>query len=372
MDSVSEDLVRENLPPVRFFLSTGSTILDLAISGRYPGGVGSGRVTQIIGNNSTAKSVISKEIMGSAQRAGGTAIEEDAEFTPDFDRAELFGLDVGDWVKEDVQLDGPDKTMKDAQRYAEGYLYRNPASIEEVFDDEISGAVDLIDGVWGKKKGLPRMPQPVVMSVDTFTALPSCDETDEALEGASYNTVRAKRMSAGFRKWLKPIATHDLTVVAVDHIRDNVGVIFGPKWTTSGGKAMQQYASTRIFLARDKTGDIKNKHEKLIGIKVKFSVVKNKIAPPHREGFFFVVFDYGVDDVRSNLEWLKENDDAVDDSKFVKAGSWFSWGDLALGQGMGAAIAGIEKNSLEEEVRQEVVRIWNVVHEPPERKPRQR
>ena len=135
---------------------------------------------------------------------------------------------------------------------------------------------------------------------------------------------------------------------------------------------MQQYASTRIFLARDKTGDVRNRFDKLIGIKVKFRVVKNKIAPPHREGFFFVVFDYGVDDVRGNLEWLKENADAVTDCPFEQKGAWFNWGDLRLGQGMEAAIQGVETNELERELRQEVTRIWAVVHEPPERKLRHR
>lgn len=310
--------------------------------------------------------------MGSAQRQNGFAIDEDAEYTPDFDRAALFGLDVGRWVEESVQLEGPDEDMNQARRYAERYVYRNPATIEAIFDDEIAGAVDLIDGRWGKKKGVDPMPCPVCVSVDTFTALPSSDETQEDLDAASYNMVRAKRMSAGFRKWLKPIATHDITLLAVDHIRAKPNVTFGPQWTTSGGKAMQQYASTRVFLARDKTGDIRNRHKKLIGIKVKFRVVKNKIAPPHREGFFFVVFDYGVDDVRGNLEWLKENGDVVDDCPFLLEGAWFSWGDLRLGQGMEAAIRGVEANELEADLQSEVARIWAVVHEAPKRKRRPR
>ena len=79
--TTAESLVREKIPDqCRYYLSTGSTLLDLAVSDRLPGGVGSGRFTHIIGDNSTAKSAILKEIMGSAQRQGGYAVEEDAEY----------------------------------------------------------------------------------------------------------------------------------------------------------------------------------------------------------------------------------------------------------------------------------------------------
>ena len=376
--SMSSSLRREDLPPCKYFLSTGSTLLDLAVSDRHPGGVGSGRVVQIIGDNSTAKSVVLKEILGSAQRLGGYAIEEDAEYTPDFARAGLFGLDVGDWLDESTVAENADKSIEEAAQVCPNYCYRNPQNIEGCFDREIGPATLLTEGllpdgadektreVKTKDAGFS-LPSPLAIGVDTFTALAGFVEEGRGLDEKSYNMERAKSMSAGFRKWIKHLGRTDTTVIAVDHIRSAVGVTFGPQWTTSGGKAMQQYASTRIFLAH--SGTILNKLKHEIGIWVRAKCVKNKIAPPFREVRFAVLFDYGVDDIRSNLDWLKEQ---KVESKLKINGAWYSWGEAKLGCGEEAAIRTVEESCLEGELEQEVARVWRIIYQPPERKVKER
>lgn len=359
--AIADDLIRQDLAPCKYFLSTGSTLLDLAISDRYPGGVGSGRTTQIIGDNATAKTVVLKEILGAAQRLGGFAAELDVEYTPDHERSKLFGLDVGKWIEEETQHTGPDMELKDAITIQPNYVYRHPQTVEDVFDKEVGGLLKLQDS--GKIKG------PVVFGVDTFTALPSKAELERELDEASYNMERAKKMSGGFRKWLKKIAEADAAIVAVDHIRDNVGTTFGRKWTTSGGKAMQQYASTRIFLAMEKK---LKKNDIVCGVKIKFSVVKNKLAPPFRDGWFYVMFDYGIDDIRGNLEWLKERGEASGDCLLQQRGAWWNWGDKKMGQGLGKAVRWIEENEMEKVVEKEVARIWAIVYAPSSRKKKER
>ena len=377
--TAAESLVRKGrVDQCRYYLSTGSTLLDLAVSGRWPGGVGSGRVTQIIGDNSTAKTVVAKEILGAAQRAGGYAIEQDAEYAPDFGRARLFGLDVGAWDDEAVEQKGVKLPLIEAVALDPKYCYRHPLSVESVFDDEIGVAALLTEGlmqdgvdkktgdVKTKKAGI-KLPGPLVVAVDTFTALPSKAEEADRLDKASYRMAVAKSMSGGFRKWLKHIGRTQTTIVAVDHIRSAVGVVFGPEWTTSGGKAMQQYASTRIFLAH--AGAIK-RGEIEIGVWIRAKVIKNKIAPPFREAKFAVLFDYGIDDVRSNLEWLREQ--AAEGGRLRMSGAWYGWGEDRLGQGIEGAIIGVESKELEAEVEAEVERVWRELHAPPNRKARKR
>ena len=376
--SIVESLVREKPASCKYFFSTGSLLLDLAVSDRHPGGVGSGRVVQVIGDNSTAKSVVLKEILGSAQRQGGYAVEEDAEYTPDFSRAELFGVHVGKWEDEANQIDGVALTTVGAAKIDAHYCYRNPQSIEGCFDNEIGPLTMLTEGrlpdgadkktseVKFRDVGFS-LPKPLVIGVDTFTALPSLKEEARGLDQNSFNMERAKSMSGGFRKWLKHIGRTDTTIVAVDHIRKKTGVMFGPDWTTSGGLAMQQYASTRIFLAH--AGAIKNKNDIEIGIWVRAKCVKNKLAPPFREVKFAVLFDYGVDDIRSNLEWLKEQ---KINNKLAINGAWYAWGDTRLGCGLEAAIAGVEKMGLEKEIEDEVIRVWREVYASPDRKKKER
>ena len=376
--TTAESMTREPPPSCKYFLSTGALLLDLAVSDRHPGGVGSGRVVQIIGDNSTAKSVVLKEILGSAQRQGGYAAELDAEYTPDFNRAHLFGVAVGNWSDEENQIEGVTLPLAKAAMLDDHYCYRNPQSIEGCFDDEIGPLILLTEGRLpdgtDKKTGEVKFKEagfsisgPLVAGIDTFTALPSLKEEARGLDQNSYNMERAKTMSGGFRKWLKHIGRTATTIVAVDHIRKKTGVMFGPDWTTSGGLAMQQYASTRIFLAH--AGTIKNKNDIEIGIWVRAKCVKNKLAPPFREVKFAVLFDYGVDDIRSNLEWLKEQ---KVENKLAINGAWYTWGETKLGNGLESAIAGVESMGLAKEIGEEVVRVWREVYASPDRKPKER
>ena len=379
--TLAEYLVREALPPCKYFLSTGSTLLDLAISDRLPGGVGSGRTVQLIGDNSSGKTVIMKEILGSAQRQGGYAAEEEAEYTPDHQRAALFGLDVGKWKEEVLPTD---IDLQKAIKLAPNYVYRNPTCIEDLFDNEIGQLVNLSNGKWAtfKTKKNPKtgvtktttsfedadtLQGPIAIGVDTFTALPSRAELERPLDQNSYNMERAKAMSAGFRKYVGPMGKQDITVVAVDHIRSSVTSGFGPDWTVSGGKAMQQYASTRIFFKT--VGMLKNSHKLDIGAKIHFKVVKNKLAPPGREGDFYILFDYGVDDIRSNMEWLDAQD--IETCLTKEKNTWF-WKGEKLDGSFERSIRAIEDKDIDNDLQDEVARVWRILYEPTDRKRKHR
>lgn len=364
--SASGSLRREGLPPCRYYYSTGSTLLDLAISGRHPGGVGSGRITQIYGDNSTAKTLMLQEILGSAQRAGALVVFEDAEHTLDFDRAErLFGLRTGAWGNPETQAEWLGKSIKDvleAHAVADQtdggvppFVYRTPSYIEQLYDEEIGEL-------------LKRIATPVAVGVDSFSALPSQVELEANLADNTYGTSRAKMFSAAFRKYVHPMAERDLTVVGIDQTREKIGVAFGDKDAVSGGKAINFYASTRIKLAY--TGKIKNRHDQAIGIRVKASIKKNKIWRPFCEAPIRILFDYGVDDIRANLEWLKEQ--KADGIRLTGAGAWLKWDGESLGQGTEDAIAAVEERGLEGELAAEVARVWHMLHESPERKEKER
>ena len=87
----------ETAGPVTHYLSSGCTLLDLAIADRLPGGFPGGRISQIYGDESTGKTVLALEVLGSAQRQGGRAEMNDIEGTCDLDRAEqLHGINVKD------------------------------------------------------------------------------------------------------------------------------------------------------------------------------------------------------------------------------------------------------------------------------------
>jgi len=334
----ASQLISRDEGPVRFWLSTGCTVLDLAIANRLPGGFPGGRISHIYGEEATAKTVLLMEPLGAVQRLGGKAYFEDAEQTFDARWATLFG----------ITTDG------------DNWEYRVPESIEEFFDTHIAEILSL------------RSPDdsPGVVGLDSLSALPSTVEVKEKLEDATYGTSRARQLSTAFRKYISPLNRKNLSVIFVDQARVDVGVVFGQKLTTSGGKALRFYASTRVRV--DVKEPIKNARDRDVGVVIRFKVEKNKVAPPFRTGDFRLLWDYGIDDTGTNLCFLRENlpteiaPDKESGAPGVRRKQWV-FRDRRF-RSLDEGTTYIEDNNLEKVLQEEVHRVWKELYAPVVRK----
>jgi recombination protein RecA len=113
-------------------------------------------------------------------------------------------------------------------------------------------------------------------------------------------------------------------LIFINQIREKIGVMFGNPETTSGGRALKFYASLRLDIRR--IGAIKDGQD-VVGNRTRVKVVKNKCAPPFKQAEFDILYDHGI----SHLGLLV--DLGVDHEIVNKSGSWFSYGDLRMGQG---------------------------------------
>jgi len=136
--------------------------------------------------------------------------------------------------------------------------------------------------------------------------------------------LQARLMSQALRKLTGAVNRSQTSVLFTNQIREKIGVMFGSPETTSGGRALKFYASLRMDIRR--IGAIKDGAD-IIGNRTRVKVVKNKCAPPFKQAEFDILYDQGISHESLLIDIGSENDIVE------KSGSWYSYGDLRLGQG---------------------------------------
>lgn len=317
-------------------VSTGSTLLDLAISGgRFPeGGIPTGILVEAFGPSGTGKTVLLCQIAANIQKMGGKNMFHDPEGRLNEQFARMFGLEM------------------------EKVKYAMTNTITEVFEDLRA---------WIPEKTEPGDPIYGIFA-DSLAAL-STDMEMEKEEGDKMGMRRAKDLSTELRKTCRIIRQRDILVVCSNQIRQNPDAgIYGEKFRTPGGKAVEFYASLRLrFRGADKikvTKEIKGKkHERVIGVIADVQVSKSSVWKPFRTADVYILFDYGIDDIRANLRFLKTN----------TGNSIYQVGDIKLGKSLEEAITQVEEDNLERKLKMETIGLWREIESQfkQERKPRQ-
>ena len=111
-----------------------------------------------------------------------------------------------------------------------------------------------------------------------------------------------------------------------------VGITYGSNEDTPGGKALKYYASQRVDVR--KTAKVKGKNDEIVGVGIKFKVIKNKVAPPFRTAESQIRFGEGVPRYLDVFLMASASNVKV----IEQSGSWYSYNGAKLGNGLENAL----------------------------------
>lgn len=273
-------------------IPSGSIGLNYALGvGGYP----KGRIIEIYGPESSGKTTLAIHAIAQAQQRGGIAAIIDAEHAFDRFYAEKLGVDVNELL-----MSQPDNGEQALQ------------IVEQLIR---SAAVDLI-------------------VVDSVAALTPKNEIEGEM-GDRNMGLQARLMSQAMRKLTGAISRTNTTCIFINQLRANIGNMFGPTETTTGGNALKFYASVRIDI---RPGSSLKEGENVTGRHTKVKIVKNKVAPPFKKCEFDIMFGEGISRAYEILDL------GVELGIIQKSGSWFSYDGSKLAQGRDAAKRVIDDN----------------------------
>jgi len=263
---------QDNPADITDWISTGSSILDLAISNRPYGGLPVGKMVEFNGLEGTGKSLVSAHVVADTQKKGGIAVVIDTEnaAAPEF------------WKSLGVNLSK--------------LLYVQCETVEDIFE-QMEKMIAIV-----RKSNKDRILTIIVDSVAAASTKAEL-ESDHGKDG--YATGKSIIISKAMRKVTTMIGKQKVLTVFTNQLRQNLNAMaFGDKYVVSGGKALAYHCSVRVRL--NNTGKLK-KGEEIIGNECKAVVVKNRMGPPNRLANFDIYYDSGIADYSSWIKVLKDN-----------------------------------------------------------------
>lgn len=257
------------------WVSTGCLVLDYIMGEGLP----VGRVVEIYGEPSSGKSLIAAQVAACAQEDGASVVYADTETAVSLPMMEEIGVDVSKLI------------------------YVSPDTMEDVFRI-------FEDAILAKRED-----NFLLLIWDSIAGTSIRMEMEKDYGDATMGT-HARIMSQGLRKLTRLISKHRCAMLLINQTRQKIGVMFGDKVATFGGKAVPFHSSIRLYL---EVGKKIKSGKTVVGVEMNAEVKKNKVAMPFKTARLPVYFGHGIDDDLATLYFLRDN------SLISSSGGWYKW-----------------------------------------------
>lgn len=343
IDKIADDVVdsigkKRSIDSSVEFFSSGSTTLNLAISGQLDHGWPRARISNIIGDGSAGKTALAIE--------GCFRFLKDIKYTDSKIFPEVKRVRVKYNNREGV-MDFPLSKMY-GSKFKQSIEWQHSRFLEEL-------GSDIVKTIRKQKEGTA-----ILYVVDSWDAFKSFGEwkrfdqsvADEAEIKGSFNQEKNKYAQDLFEEVSSLLDNNakDFTLFIISQTRDKIGVSFGKKKYRAGGAALDFYTHVAAWIREiDKLTLKKLGEERVYGIESEVRIERSKVWKPFRRSIFQITYDHGVDDIGSMHRYLVDR----------KIKEWNEF-DLSKVQKF---IRNIEKNNLEDKLRQTVFDMWNKIEQ---------
>jgi recombination protein RecA len=261
-------------------IPTGCISLDYVLA---CGGLPRGRIMEISGAESSGKSTLALFLVAAAQKSGGKALWLDVECAYSREYAKKVGVDV-------------DKL-----------ILAQPTTGEEALD------------IVGKMVDTNEID---IIVLDSVAALVPAKELEGELIDENM-ALQARLMGKALRILTGSISKTKTVVIFINQERDKIGIYWGKKTTTPGGKALKFFSSIRLEVRKGE--NILDANKDVIGNWIKVCAIKNKVGLPFRKAELELYYSRGVDVIGDLL------DRAVEKGIIVKSGYTYTLGGEKIG-----------------------------------------
>lgn len=333
-DIESRDIIEdvEDDGPVEL-ITTGIDLWDCQCGGGFP----LGKIVNIIGSEHTGKSLLASELINAAHKKY---------------------KDKFKWVYDDAE---------------EGYSFNSKKIWGiEIIDEEFENSYTIEDFEANLRKALGKLKDDEFMYyiLDSFDSLTTdaeieyhkkkmtAHEKGKTPDAGTYGTSKAKGLSQFFRMIRREIKDKKCCVVVLSQVRENIGVMFGKQYTRTGGKALDHNAFLKFWLAIAERNEIKG-----IGLPptVRILCDKNKITGKQDRKIWLDQYEFGVDNVKSNLAFLYGLKTPEGKSKKKSDEKSLLWNDVEYS--FNDLVIYIEENNFENELRRKVRYKWQEIED---------